>query len=266
MGAIIEKPILKNLNAVVTYAKQRYENEFVWQDIVLNPAFKESFASYLDTKACSIQYNKHTSVITSRQGQYLFVDNEWFAIASYFVDFCTELITYREYYMKICMYLGKDPKTYAERLRAIPSVTDKNEFMSAASYILKRDFPGRGEYNVPVSYLWKFASDYNWWHGSKTVDRHDFYVSAVLNQLNIVNASHGYVADIVFAYASDYSLRKLVEDISGFTINADTKDYCPDKVEDESYAAAELTPVIPHSSHRSISISAASLERFRAKE
>ena len=95
MGAIIEKPILKNLNAVVTYAKQRYENEFVWQDIVLNSAFKESFASYLDTKACSIQYNKHTSVITSRQGQYLFVDNEWFAIASYFVDFCTELITYR---------------------------------------------------------------------------------------------------------------------------------------------------------------------------
>ena len=259
-------PILKDLNAVLTYSKQRYENEFLWQDIVLSSGFRLAYENYLKQKSCTIEYHNHSSVITSRQGQFLFIDNEWFAIASYFVDFCTELLTYREYYMRICGALRKDPKQYAEHLRSVSSSNDKHEYTSAALRILKQDFPDHEDYNNAVAYLWQFASKYDWWHGSKTIDRHDFYVSSVLNQLNIVNASHGYVADIVFAYASEYSLRKLVEDVTVFTVGTQVRQYTPSQVESESYKAAELMPVIENSNKRTISISAASLERFHAKE
>ena len=95
-------PILKDLHAVITYAAERYRNEFIWQDIKLNDTFKATFRSYLQGKNSTIQYLEHTSVITTKQGQNLYVANQWFAIASYMVDFCTELLTYREYIIKIC--------------------------------------------------------------------------------------------------------------------------------------------------------------------
>lgn len=264
--ANVNTPILKNLNAAVTYAKQRYENGFIWQDIVLNTAFRNAYKQYLSTKSCTIDYHEHTSVVTTRAKQFLFIDNEWFAIASYFVDFCTELLTYREYYMKICQRLCVDPKAYAEHLRSLATLSDKSKFQEAALHILKEDFPGRSDYEDAAQYLWQFASDYDWWHGSKTIDRHDFYVSAVLNQLNIVNASHGYVADIVFAYASDYNLRRLVESLDSFTINASSREYTPTATEQEAYTKAEHITLQPSTSRRTLSISAASLERFHATE
>ena len=67
--------------------------------------------------------------------------------------------------------------------------------------------------------LWRFVNDYAWWSGQKTIDRGDFFVSVILNMLNLVNTSQGYVADIVNAYANDYELRKLVQSIDGFTVN-----------------------------------------------
>ena len=79
--------------------------------------------------------------------------------------------------------------------------------------------------------MWRFVNDYSWWSGQKTIDRGDFYVSVILNMLNLVNASQGYVADIVNAYANDYELRKLVRSIDAFTVNgtdtplASSKDY-----------------------------------------
>ena len=83
-------PILKNLNAVVKYSSARFRNEYRWQDIRLSEKFKRMFAEYLKHVGGEISYNIHSSVITLSSGQQVFVDNQWFALASYFVDFCTE--------------------------------------------------------------------------------------------------------------------------------------------------------------------------------
>ena len=72
-------------------------------------------------------------------------------------------------------------------------------------------------------------NDYSWLSGQKTIDRVVFYVSVILNMLNLVNTSQGYVAEIVSAYANNYSLRNIVRNIEGFTVNCGDAEYCPNR-------------------------------------
>lgn len=264
--------ILKNLNAVLTYSVERYKNEFEWQEIRLTEEFKSVLKSYLAKKGADIKFFDVTSIVTtSRNSQWIFIANQWFAIGSYFVDFCTELLTYQDYFLKICRLLNKggdDAQEYAKYLRTYPTALDKNYFLRAALSVLEKDFPGNPDCDNAANYLWKFVSDYSWWAGSKYVSRRDFYISAVLNSLNVVNANSEFLAEIVHYYASNLQLRLLVENIGRFTINAKTKSYKPSIKEQESYKVAELKneEVMQDTSKQGgISISAASLERFKAE-
>ncbi|HWR29008.1 MAG TPA: hypothetical protein VN631_04160, partial [Negativicutes bacterium] len=74
--------------------------------------------------------------------------------------------------------------------------------------------------------LWRFTTDYSWWSGQKTIDRHDFHMSVILNMLNLVNASQSYVADIVSVYANDKELRYLVRSTDRFTVNLTMPEGC----------------------------------------
>ena len=121
-------PILKNLNAVLNFATERYKNEFLFQEIQLNDAFKTAFRQYVVKKGGNVEYFNSTSIVTTSKGQHIFVANQWFAVASYFVDFCTELLTYQEYFEKICTYRGFDGKqknAYAVKLKTTPTDIDK---------------------------------------------------------------------------------------------------------------------------------------------
>lgn len=261
-------PILKNLQAVLNYATERYEREFLFQEIQLNDSFKSAFRHYVVSKGGDVEYFNSTSIVTSSKRQHIFVANQWFAIASYFVDFCTELLTYQEYFEKICSYLrieGKVKNVYAVKLKTCPTDFDKERFMNACLEILGDEFPGHADIQKVAGFLWKFASDYSWWSGSKTIDRHDFYISPVLSRLNVVNANAEYLAEIVHYYASDLKLRRFAENLENFTVNVKVKDYCPTKEEKESYQEAEQEhiPIIESKSY-GISISAASLERFQS--
>ena len=107
MELIESKQILKNLNAVLLVAKERLAREFIMQDVELNDIFKVDFKNYLSEKNWEVEYFRSTTVITNHQGQNIYVANQWFVIASYFVDFCTELLTYRNLFVKLCKeYLG----------------------------------------------------------------------------------------------------------------------------------------------------------------
>lgn len=269
-GVKSSQQIIKNLHAVLTYAKERYENDFLWQDVKVGENFKNAFATYLKKKGNSIEFLEHTSVVTNKSGQFIIVPNQWFVIASYFVDFCTELLTYRQYYIKITqgIGIGKDYlKQYTERIRLTSTSLDKMEYVNAAKDIISMEFPYNDDKDRACEYLWKFASDYSWWAGSKTINRHDFYISALLNQLNVVNANSEFLAEIVFSYASDINLRMIVEDPENFTIGLKTKAHKTSAVESKSYDEAEdfvrdVTTYSNNNAPRGISISAASLERF----
>ena len=262
--------ILKNLNAVLTYSKRRYENEFAWQEIMLKEDFKKGYQSYLSKKGCAITYLDNTSIITTKAGLNIFIANQWFAIGSYLVDACTELLTYKECAIAICKKMHVNEEVFLKEMKNSLDYSRSQRFLNAAKNYLQEKFPNASDIEIVAGYLLKFVTTYPWWSGNKTIDRGDFYVSPVLNSLNIVNASHGYVADIIYAYATDLRLRRLVENLESFVVSPKTKEGSLDVEETALYQMAEAIPNINEAREKQavyqaapkISISLASLNRF----
>lgn len=209
--------ILKNLHSLIRNSTLKYLNEFIWEDVVLNDAFKESFKNYLNNNKYSIEFLGCSSVVTSSSTKYIFVPNQWFVIASYATPVYKELMTYRSYLKKVSDYLGKKFDIYVKSLRDRPNVQDRKDFFKAANTIFRQETTDENLINESISRLWRFATDYSWWSGNKTIDRHDFYISVILNMLNLVNVSQGYVAEIVVAYSVDPELSMLTNSIDSFT-------------------------------------------------
>lgn len=216
--------ILKNLHSMIRNSSFKYMNEFVWQDIELTNEFKSAYSAYLKKNRYDIEFLKSTAVITSSSAKYIYVPNQWFVIASYAVDIYDELQLYKDYFKRIAERLNIRPDSYAKLLRDTTSISDKITFMNCAREIFSVKCSNHDLIEESVVRLWRFVNDYAWWSGQKTIDRGDFYLSVVLNMLNLVNASQSYVGDIVNAYANDHTLRELVKGIDGFTVNYNTDD------------------------------------------
>lgn len=213
--------ILKNLRGMIRNATLKYTREFVWQDIELTQEFKNAYSEYLENNGCSIEFFDYTAVIVTSGSKYIYVPNQWFVIASYPVNVYKELENYKEYFKDICEELYKMPNQYARQLRDSATIADKDTFLKAAGIVLRRQNHAASSEQIKEACdrLWRFVNDYSWWSGQKTIDRSDFYVSVILNMLNLINASQSYVAEIVSAYAKDYRLWLMVQEPDGFTVN-----------------------------------------------
>jgi hypothetical protein len=262
--------ILKNLHSVLELAKSRYQREYVPQDVVLTAQFQEDFRRcILKSTTNQIEYLQHTTILRNKNGQVTYIPNQWFVVASYFVDFCTELLTYQRFFLEICKRkcLSKPQMNeYALTLRSMPTQFEKDEFMLLALEICKEKFPHyENEYPQVVNYLWRFVSDYSWWAGSKAIDRGDLYVSPLLSMLNLVAASSSFAAEIVNLYATDLELRVEVDDPRNFAVGLRVNEGIPYTEEESNEEYVETLPIESEPQKRiKISISAASLERFHS--
>ena len=261
--------ILKDLHQVLVDAKKRFTDEFIAQEVKLSDTFKVTFRNMLNKKNCTVEYFSYTTVVNNTFGQQIYIANQWFVIASYFVDFCSEMLSYQSLFFKICERIGlnhKGMKEYATRLKEAPTMEDKSSFMATALEMLNDDYSDvHDDKHKVATYLWKFVSDYSWWAGNKTVDRNDFYFSALLNQMNVVNASAGYLATIAWYYSCVLSLRLLVDNTDNFTIDLKKKTITVTPYKKEPQTDTKLCESNEiYKANKGISISAASLERFQS--
>lgn len=266
---IESKQILKDLHQVLVDAKKRFTDEFIAQEVKLSDTFKVTFRNMLNKKNCTVEYFSYTTVVNNTFGQQIYIANQWFVIASYFVDFCSEMLSYQSLFFKICERIGlnhKGMKEYATRLKEAPTMEDKSSFMATALEMLNDDYSDvHDDKHKVATYLWKFVSDYSWWTGNKTVDRNDFYFSALLNQMNVVNASAGYLATIAWYYSCVLSLRLLVDNTDNFTIDLKKKTITVKPYKTEPQTDTKLCESNEiYKANKGISISAASLERFQS--
>lgn len=266
---IESKQILKDLHQVLVDAKRKFTNEFIVQEVKLSESFKVVFRNVLVKKNCTVEYFNYTTVVNNTSGKQIYIANQWFVIASYFVDFCSEMLSYQNLFYKICERIGlnnKGMKEYATKLKEAPTMEDKSNFITAAMEMLNDDYSNvHDDMHKVATYLWKFVSDYSWWSGNKTVDRKDFYYSALLNQMNVVNASAEYLATIAWYYSCVLSLRLLVDNTDNFTIDLKKKPITVRPYETEAQSDAKLCELNEsYKSNKGISISAASLERFQS--
>lgn len=136
-----------------------------------------------------ISYNNFSAIIETRGTQNsilnIYFPNQWFYIASYFTELYNELIKYKKAALSIVS---------KERLKIL-----NGSDLSEEELIKLDQLPLD---NISKNYLKKFITDYSWWHGAKTIDRGDFFVSPILYSARLVNASQSYVADLC-AYLAD---------------------------------------------------------------
>lgn len=194
---------LRNLQQIYSLAADKF-NQYDGNDFVLPLTFKEQVK---EINGNSVTYNNYSAIIQTKGYQRgflnIFLPNQWFYMASYFTDFYNELIRYKKYALKV---------TTKERLKVLDkgslSVEEENSLQSL-------DLNEVSKNNLRL-----FITDYNWWHGAKTIDRGDFYVSPILACASLVNASQSYVVDLCVFLADKQDLvRIIIEGVDKIAIN-----------------------------------------------
>ena len=184
---------LRNLQQIYSLAAGKF-NQYDGNDFVLPLTFKEQVT---EINGNSVTYNNYSAIIQTKGYQRgflnIYLPNQWFYMASYFTDFYNELIRYKKYALKV---------NTKERLKVLDkdslSVEEENSLQSL-------DLNDTSKSNLRL-----FITNYNWWHGAKTIDRGDFYVSPILACACLVNASQSYVVDLCVFLADKQDLVRII--------------------------------------------------------
>lgn len=207
--------MLKNLNQLANDSRSKYVEEFQPGDIILSEEFKREFATLLRSNSANVVFYQYTSEVTSSGNKKIFVPNQWYLVAAYMVDYVHELLIYKKHLEKIF-----DIKDFSKKQREnfIKAAKTANISENEADFkeVCHTYFTSINSDDVEIDskYMFKFITNYEWWFGSKTIDRGDFYVSPVLGLLRVVNASQSYIADICMHYTTNHALLEVARNLT----------------------------------------------------
>lgn len=200
----MNRSILKNLGKYIIFWKDLYRKNFVYQDVKLNDSFKANYKKFLTENGNEIEYLDYSSIIQTSKHKIIIVPNLWFVVAYFGKWVCKELLTYKNISVQIVDKIG-DPNLSIDRFKSGTGVTlnQRNLFQKEAKEFLRSlNIEDGKKLDALTQRLYKFVTDYSWWLGSKTIDRGDFYLSPILNMLDLLVNSQSYVAEIAFNYAN----------------------------------------------------------------
>ena len=216
------EPILKDLCVLIRKTALHYSETCPQGDTILTESFRNKLGAYLRDRDYVVDFYDYTAVINTSADNTMYIPNQWFVVAAYALGVYTELITYKDYLVKVCKYMGQRPKVLIPKMRDETALIDKNKFIEACEDIF-RSYDNDAK-TMATQRLWRFATDYSWWSGNKTIDRSDFHLSVIYNMLNIVAVSQSYIGDTVANYY-EADLGPMVSDLSLFTDNQSGKTY-----------------------------------------
>lgn len=190
---------LKDLNLIAQESKssfQRYNNE----EVLLNQEFKIEYTRIFERPSEKITFSQFTTLVKTNQELTITFPNQWFYIASYFVEYLLELKKYKNLYLEIFRNVpnSNDLVKQIKETREVPE-------------IIKSKILNEIEDENDREYFQKFLSNYDWWYGSKTIDRADYYVSPILHLAKVVNASNSYIADLTLKLSEKPDLIELLK-------------------------------------------------------
>ncbi|KRF39829.1 AAA family ATPase [Paenibacillus sp. Soil787] len=188
--------LLRNLNHLANESRNRYLTEYINEDRKLSQQFKDAYSRIANNGVTTIRFLDYSAEL--KNVKTIFLPNQWFFIAAYMAEYVSELIKYKIALEEI--FSSKNTGTSKDKLPAFKNQTLNSVFLNAISDY----FQGETE---QVDFMSKFITEYDWWNGSKTIDRHDFYLSPVLSLLGVVAVSQSYIADIASLYANNSVLK-----------------------------------------------------------
>ncbi|MEH7495776.1 AAA family ATPase [Neobacillus niacini] len=198
--------MLRDLNELAMMTRENYSNTFSNNDFKLSRDFKERFSRVMEVKNNAIQYFDYSAEITINTGNKIFCPNQWFYLATFVVTYLNELFNYKRILEELANS-GVDGMARGRFMEKVKNVKGK-DIDETSPQIKEAIINYFGEDTVSADFLCNFLTDYDWWFGSKTIDRPDFFYTPVLKLLGVVNVSQSYIAEIASFLASDSELMK----------------------------------------------------------
>ncbi len=197
--------ILKNLNELGIEAKAKslaYSNS----ETFLSSKFKTEFSNLLiQNSTDKIIFQEYTAVVTTSKGLKIILPNQWFYLASFFYEFLNSLWQYKQ--------VVNEFEISSDVIKEIRGKEIPNEI----NVLIEAKF----EAIEDQTFFKEFLTNYDWWFGSKTIDRGDFFVSPVLKQAGVINETSSYIASIAYFLSLSNETQNL---LSSPTVSTSSQD------------------------------------------
>ena len=185
---------LRNLNELAKQVVQNFNEKFDARDRKIPQAFKDSVKRL---KSFSVVYNEYSVIIKGDgvRSKDSYVPNQSFFMASFFIEYSYELSRYKQ---KIMPWLSNAGITTNELTAFFTHERDKGKVdIEDGKDKFVEILDKTGYFGSDRDYLIKFVTDYDWWSGSKTIERSDFFNSPVLSIMGLTASSNAAMALIV---------------------------------------------------------------------
>lgn len=185
---------LRDLNKLAKEVVSNFNEKFEAKDCMIPQSFKDKVRTL---KSFSIVYNEYSVVIKGDgvRSKDSYVPNQSFYMASFFIEYSYELSKYKQKIMPWIADAGIPPSDLTAFFTHERDYGKKDIERGDDKFVKILD--NNGYHDVDREYLIKFVTDYNWWSGSKTIERSDFFNSPVLSIMGLTASSNAAMALIV---------------------------------------------------------------------
>ena len=184
---------LRNLKELAENLRNSFASSFDPSDRKLPQSFKDRVTKI---NSFNLTYNDYSVVFGGSTGSLdSYIPNQLFYIAAHYNEYTQQLFHYKSEIMKVINASGfsGDLTKFFITEREIKNRED-SQF-----YALLKDQDIKEE---DKELLYKFVTDYSWWHGAKTIDRQDFFNSPILNVMGMTASSNSTLAMICGFFAN----------------------------------------------------------------
>lgn len=170
---------LKDLGALYQQIKVQINN-WAYEEKELPSQFKSKVTIIGDK---DIEFHKFSAFASKPKGDSIIIPNQWFYLSKILLPYNEEL---HKYYDKITELDIFSPQRLDALKNSPLSVQEENLIDNHISN------------PIDASRIKRFLTDYNWWHGAKSLGRvqKDYYVSAILSLSGLINDSSSFLAAI----------------------------------------------------------------------
>ena len=170
---------LKDLGALYQQIKVQINN-WAYEEKELPSQFKSKVTIIGDK---DIVFHKFSAFASKPKGDSIIIPNQWFYLSKILLPYNEEL---HKYYDKITELDIFSPQRLDALKNSPLSVQEENLIDNHISN------------PIDASRIKRFLTDYNWWHGAKSLGRvqKDYYVSAILSLSGLINDSSSFLAAI----------------------------------------------------------------------
>jgi len=185
---------LRDLNELAKQVVHNFNEKFDAKDCRIPQAFKDNVKKL---KSFSVVYNEYSVIIKGDgvRSKDSYVPNQSFFMASFFIEYSYELSKYKQ---KIMPWITDAGITTNEMTAFFTHERDNGkEDIEKDEDSFVEILDRAGYTGSDREYLIKFVTDYDWWSGSKTIERSDFFNSPVLSIMGLTASSNAAMALIV---------------------------------------------------------------------